>query len=56
LSAISVEGVSKLWGETRAVDRISFAAPEGSLLVRLVRPAAGKSTTLRLVAGLETGG
>jgi sn-glycerol 3-phosphate transport system ATP-binding protein len=54
LSAILVEGVSKLWGETRAVDRISFAAPQGSLLVLLGPSGCGKSTTLRLVAGLET--
>jgi sn-glycerol 3-phosphate transport system ATP-binding protein len=53
LSAISVEGVSKLWGETRAVDRVSFAAAEGSLVVLLGPSGCGKSTTLRLVAGLE---
>jgi sn-glycerol 3-phosphate transport system ATP-binding protein len=54
LSAISVEGVSKLWGEARAVDRVSFAAPSGALLVLLGPSGCGKSTTLRLVAGLET--
>jgi sn-glycerol 3-phosphate transport system ATP-binding protein len=53
LSAISVEGVSKLWGDARAVDRVSFAAAEGSLLVLLGPSGCGKSTTLRLVAGLE---
>jgi sn-glycerol 3-phosphate transport system ATP-binding protein len=53
LSAISVEGVSKLWGETRAVDHVSFAAAEGSLVVLLGPSGCGKSTTLRLVAGLE---
>jgi sn-glycerol 3-phosphate transport system ATP-binding protein len=54
LSAISVEGVSKLWGEARAVDHVSFAAPSGALLVLLGPSGCGKSTTLRLVAGLET--
>jgi sn-glycerol 3-phosphate transport system ATP-binding protein len=53
LSAISIEGVSKNWGEARAVDRISFAAAAGSLLVLLGPSGCGKSTTLRLVAGLE---
>jgi sn-glycerol 3-phosphate transport system ATP-binding protein len=54
LSAISVEGVSKKWGEARAVDRISFAAAAGSLLVLLGPSGCGKSTTLRLVAGLDS--
>jgi sn-glycerol 3-phosphate transport system ATP-binding protein len=53
LAAISVEGVSKLWGETRAVDRVSFATAAGSLLILLGPSGCGKSTTLRLVAGLE---
>jgi sn-glycerol 3-phosphate transport system ATP-binding protein len=54
LSAISVEGVSKKWGEARAVDRISFAAAAGSLLVLLGPSGCGKSTTLRLMAGLDS--
>jgi len=53
LSAISVEGVSKLWGKARAVDRVTFTAASGSLLVLLGPSGCGKSTTLRLVAGLE---
>ena len=53
MSTISVEEVSKLWGETRAVDRVSFAAASGSLLVLLGPSGCGKSTTLRLIAGLE---
>jgi sn-glycerol 3-phosphate transport system ATP-binding protein len=53
VSAISVEGVSKKWGEARAVDRVSFAAAAGSLVVLLGPSGCGKSTTLRLVAGLE---
>jgi sn-glycerol 3-phosphate transport system ATP-binding protein len=53
LAAIAVEGVTKLWGETRAVDRVSFTAEAGSLVVLLGPSGCGKSTTLRLVAGLE---
>ena len=53
MSAISVEDVSKNWGAARAVDRVSFAAAAGSLLVLLGPSGCGKSTTLRLVAGLE---
>ncbi|MBV9522820.1 MAG: ABC transporter ATP-binding protein [Alphaproteobacteria bacterium] len=53
MSAISVEGVSKSWGESRAVDGISFAAAAGSLVVLLGPSGCGKSTSLRLIAGLE---
>jgi sn-glycerol 3-phosphate transport system ATP-binding protein len=53
VSAISVRRVSKLWGATRAVDEVSFEAPEGELLVLLGPSGCGKSTTLRLIAGLE---
>ena len=53
-SAISVRGVSKVWGATRAVDDVSFEAAAGKLLVLLGPSGCGKSTTLRLIAGLET--
>ncbi|MFI4986829.1 MAG: ATP-binding cassette domain-containing protein, partial [Alphaproteobacteria bacterium] len=46
--------VSKLWGAARAVDRVSFEAEAGRLLVLLGPSGCGKSTTLRLIAGLET--
>ncbi len=52
--AISLEEVSKLWGAARAVDRVSFEAEAGTLLVLLGPSGCGKSTTLRLIAGLET--
>ncbi len=53
VSTISAEGVSKLWGDTKAVDDISFVAPEGRFTVLLGPSGCGKSTTLRLIAGLE---
>ncbi len=58
MSAITVEKISKFWGETAAVDGISFEAPEGDFTVLLGPSGCGKSTTLRLIAGLEslTGG
>jgi len=52
--AISLEDVSKLWGATRAVDRVSFEAEARALVVLLGPSGCGKSTTLRLIAGLET--
>jgi sn-glycerol 3-phosphate transport system ATP-binding protein len=54
VSAISVRGVSKAWGTTRAVDDVSFDVAEGTLAVLLGPSGCGKSTTLRLIAGLET--
>ena len=51
--AISVDQVSKYWGATHAVDRVSFEAEAGALIVLLGPSGCGKSTTLRLIAGLE---
>ncbi len=53
MSAISVEHLSRWWGETRAVDDVSFEAAAGRMLVLLGPSGCGKSTTLRLIAGLE---
>jgi sn-glycerol 3-phosphate transport system ATP-binding protein len=53
VSAISVRGVSKAWGATRAVDDVSFDVAVGTLAVLLGPSGCGKSTTLRLIAGLE---
>ncbi len=53
MSAISVEGVSKVWDDAAAVDGVSFEAPEGRFTVLLGPSGCGKSTTLRLIAGLE---
>ena len=53
MAAIALEEVSKAWGKSRGVDRISFAAQAGQFLVLLGPSGCGKSTTLRLIAGLE---
>jgi sn-glycerol 3-phosphate transport system ATP-binding protein len=51
---IELQEITKAWGEVRAVDRVSFTAREGELLIVLGPSGCGKSTALRLVAGLET--
>lgn len=51
---IELEKVSKSWGEVCAVDRVSFTAQAGELLVVLGPSGCGKSTILRLIAGLES--
>jgi sn-glycerol 3-phosphate transport system ATP-binding protein len=54
VSAIQLEGVAKHWGESRALDGITFSAEPGSFVVLLGPSGCGKSTTLRLIAGLDT--
>jgi sn-glycerol 3-phosphate transport system ATP-binding protein len=54
VSAIQLENVAKHWGESRALDGITFSADPGSFVVLLGPSGCGKSTTLRLIAGLDT--
>jgi ABC-2 type transport system ATP-binding protein len=49
---ISVEGLSKRFGELRAVDRISFRVARGELFGFLGPNGAGKTTTISMVSGL----
>jgi sn-glycerol 3-phosphate transport system ATP-binding protein len=54
VSAIQLDKVAKHWGESRALDGITFSADPGSFVVLLGPSGCGKSTTLRLIAGLDT--
>jgi sulfate/thiosulfate transport system ATP-binding protein len=51
--AISVEGVTKRFGEFVALDGVSLDVPDGSLTALLGPSGSGKSTLLRVIAGLE---
>ncbi|MCC6609724.1 MAG: ABC transporter ATP-binding protein [Burkholderiales bacterium] len=53
MSEIVLEEVSKHYGAVRAVDGVSLRAAAGKFLVLLGPSACGKSTVLRLIAGLE---
>jgi sn-glycerol 3-phosphate transport system ATP-binding protein len=53
VAQVRLSEVTKSFGGEPAVDRVSFAAEAGSLLVLLGPSGCGKSTTLRLIAGLE---
>jgi ABC-2 type transport system ATP-binding protein len=49
---ISVEGLSKRFGELRAVDRISFSVARAELFGFLGPNGAGKTTTISMICGL----
>ncbi|HEX2155440.1 MAG TPA: ATP-binding cassette domain-containing protein, partial [Actinomycetes bacterium] len=54
MSVISVEGLTKRFGEVLAVDNLSFAVDEGTVVGFLGPNGAGKTTTLRALLGLIT--
>jgi len=50
---LSVQNLSKRFGEVRALDGISFDVAEGELVTLLGPSGCGKSTTLFAIAGLD---
>ncbi|WP_084009652.1 ABC transporter ATP-binding protein [Pandoraea oxalativorans] len=54
MSSLVIESVNKQWGDTYALQDVSFAADAGSLVVLLGPSGCGKSTLLRMIAGLDT--
>ncbi|MGW1344325.1 ABC transporter ATP-binding protein [Kribbella sp. NPDC002412] len=50
---INVRGLSKQYGDVRAVDELSFEVPAGQVTGFLGPNGAGKSTTMRIVMGLD---
>jgi multiple sugar transport system ATP-binding protein len=53
LAEVNFDGVTKRFGDTTAVDNLTLHVPDGELLVLLGSSGCGKTTALRLVAGLE---
>ena len=53
LPAASVVGVSKFFGKTSVLQNITFHVAEGEALVLLGASGSGKTTILRIIAGLE---
>lgn len=56
--SIELKSVSKRFGDVTAVDDVSFTVAEGELVALLGPSGGGKTTVLRMIAGLEvpTGG
>jgi spermidine/putrescine transport system ATP-binding protein len=50
---LELRGVTKRFGEFVAVDDLTLTVPEGSFFALLGASGCGKTTTLRMVAGLE---
>jgi sulfate transport system ATP-binding protein len=51
--SIQVQGASKQFGDFTALDNVSLDVPDGSLTALLGPSGGGKSTLLRVIAGLE---
>ncbi len=53
MAEVTLSGLTKSYGSTRALDNVSLTIPSGAFVVLLGPTGAGKTTTLRLIAGLD---
>ncbi len=56
MADVVINGVSKFYDSVTALDNVSMTIPDGSFVVLLGPTGAGKTTTLRMVSGLELPG
>ena len=54
MAGVVVENLTKRFGATAALDRVSLDVPDGAIVAILGPSGCGKTTFLRLLAGLET--
>jgi len=53
MAEVVLQEVSRRYGATLALDRLSMTIADGAFVVLLGPTGAGKTTTLRLISGLE---
>lgn len=53
MAEVSLVGLGKKFDQTQALSNVSLTIPDGAFVVLLGPTGAGKTTTLRLIAGLE---
>ena len=54
MSKLRLESISMWFGRSKVIDELSLPVKEGELLSLVGESGCGKTTTLRLIAGLET--
>jgi multiple sugar transport system ATP-binding protein len=54
MAEVILKHVTKTFGEETALDDLSMTIPDGSFVVLLGPTGAGKTTTLRMISGLDT--
>lgn len=54
MADVTLNGVCKSFGDDVALDDVTMTVPDGSFVVLLGPTGAGKTTTLRMVSGLDT--
>jgi len=53
MAEVALLNITKRFGDTTALDNVSMTIPDGSFVVLLGPTGAGKTTTLRLISGLD---
>ncbi|MEM7238075.1 MAG: ABC transporter ATP-binding protein [Pseudomonadota bacterium] len=53
MAEVELRNITRRYGDVTALDKVSLTVPDGSFVVLLGPTGAGKTTTLRMVSGLE---
>lgn len=54
MAGVVLSNITKSWGAVTVIDRLNLEVHDGEFLVLLGASGCGKTTTMRIVAGLET--